>query len=244
MPLSTMSLSSPALRQVFSAIKKAVKTYSEARIQFQLIPEQSLHGNYSNPTAAFSDAETMCFLLYNRILVPVDRTMSRRFYDHGERVRRYFQEPITMLARERYTKTEMQFKSKKAVTLDVLDNDTFLHVGYIVSKCQNWVLAVCTDQRGEGYELGVWFVGGQTESGDNEELTDEETPEDHSGVAPENIVPKCNTSYAAVKKVWGLLEAFAKRANVQWRIAISRLGAMPESELSGIFPGCPVSYGF
>ncbi|GLB33323.1 putative component of the SRB8-11 complex [Lyophyllum shimeji] len=206
-PLSTLTLASPILRQVFSAVKKAAKTYSEAQIHFQFVPEQLIQGHLGNPAADFSDLEVLCYSVYNRILVAVDRSMSRRFFEHGERVRRYFQEPAITLARPVYPKAS--FVRSAHASLDVMDRDTFLHVGYQVSQCGKWILAACVDQRGEAHDLGVWMT---------------QTP----GEGESEEVPK---DVFVVKKIWEFAVQFAKKAALEWRIVFARLGVMGEGEL-------------
>jgi mediator of RNA polymerase II transcription subunit 13 len=209
-PIPTMTLASPILRQVFSAVKKALKTYSEARILFQLIPEQLILGSMSNPAANFSDLEILCASTYNRILVAVDRSMSRRFFEHGERVRKYFQEPALTLARSNYHK--VTFNNTPHASLDVMDRHTFVHVGYQVSPCGKWILVACVDQRGEGHDLGVWLTQTPGEDDSEGEVSDE---------------------MFLVKKVWDFAVQFARRADVEWRMVLSKLGTMGENEVNG-----------
>ncbi|KAG5650092.1 hypothetical protein H0H81_000801, partial [Sphagnurus paluster] len=206
-PIATMTLASPVLRQVFSAVRKAAKTYSEAQIHFQLVPEQMIHGNFGNPSATFSDVDFLVVSIYNRILVPVDRAMSRRFFEFGERVRKYFQEPALTLARPVHNK--VSFVRAPHASLDVMDRNTFLHVGYQVTPCGKWILAACIDQRGEAHELGVWLTQSPDEC-DTDEVSQE---------------------LYLVKKIWDFTVSFARRANVEWRVTISRLGIVAESEL-------------
>ncbi|KAG5641858.1 hypothetical protein DXG03_004098 [Asterophora parasitica] len=210
-PLSTLTLASPVLRQVFSAVRKATKTYSEAQVHFHFIAEQLIHGTHRNSTSIFTDLEMVCGSVYSRILVPVDRLMSRRFFELGERIRRYFQEPVLTLARPIYNK--VSFARAPHASLDVVDRGTFLHVGYLVSPCGKWILAACVDQRGEAYELGVWLTQTPVE-GDADEVSDE---------------------MFLVRKIWDFAVQFAKKANVEWRIVVSRLGALTEAELDGAF---------
>ena len=57
------------------------------------LPEQVIFGSIASPSVRFSELELMSLSVYNRILQPIDRIMSRRFFEHGERTRKYFQEP-------------------------------------------------------------------------------------------------------------------------------------------------------
>ncbi|KAJ6534040.1 mediator complex subunit 13 C-terminal-domain-containing protein [Mycena vulgaris] len=213
-PLSTMSLASPLLRQVFSSVKKALKTHEESQTLFQFVPEALVaSATGSNPAAQIADLEAVCYSTYDRILQPVERVMSRRFFEHGEPVRSYFQDPAYTLARPLHS-TVKYIKRQKA-PLDVVDAGTFLHVGYGFSECGKWILSACVDQRGEAHDLAVWLTQTQTPNPDGEE-TEVET--------------FTNEEYA-VRKVWDFACQFAKRANVAWRIVFSKLGSMAIADL-------------
>lgn len=204
-----MTLSSPVLRQVFSTVKKALKTHSDAQILFQFVPEQLILSYMGNPSTNFSDLEVFCLSLYDRILLPVDRYVSR--LEHRECVRKYFQEPAFTLARPMHNK--VSFIRAPRAPLDVMDRHTFVHVGYQISPCGKWILAACVDQRGEAHDLSVWLTQTPGESGESE--------------------VEISKEMFLVKKIWEFAVQFAKRANVEWRLVISKLGAMGESEVEG-----------
>ncbi|KAH7912441.1 mediator complex subunit 13 C-terminal-domain-containing protein [Hygrophoropsis aurantiaca] len=157
-PDSAMSLSSPLLRQVFTAVKNVQRTYSEAHIHFQFVPECLVQ--CANQDA---DMEALCYSVFQRILCPVDRYMSRRLFDHGERSRSYFQEPLVTIARPLVTRVQFT-QQTPADTLDVIDRHTLLHIGYSMSECGKWLLAACIDQRGEAYDLSAWLTQEESES--------------------------------------------------------------------------------
>ncbi|KAH7921710.1 hypothetical protein BV22DRAFT_1176335 [Leucogyrophana mollusca] len=161
-PDSAMSLSSPLLRQVFTAVKNAQKTYSEARILFQFVPEYFMKST-NNSNIQDADMEALCFSVFRRVLLPVDRYMSRRLFDHGERSRSYFQEPPIIIARPLINRVQFTRQSP-AETWDVIDRHTLLHVGYRISGCGKWLFAACVDQRGEAYDLGVWLTQEDSEA--------------------------------------------------------------------------------
>jgi len=235
-----MSLASPALRQVFSAIQKALKTETDTPVYFQLVPEHAIYGALGNPTASVSDLDTLCISLYNRILVPVTRTMSRSFFpcdgqDKGndkakdkERVRKYFRDPLLTLARPLHAR--VSFVRAAHASLGVTDRNTFLHVGYQVSPCGKWVLAACVDERGEAHDLGVWLVQTPTQGAG--------TPEREGSGSGEDVAVGSGEGediYAfVVRKVWEFAIEFAKNADVEWRIVVAKLGSMDESELNGM----------
>ncbi|KAG6860309.1 hypothetical protein C0995_012861 [Termitomyces sp. Mi166 len=137
-----------------SAITKACKTYySEAQIHFQLV-RTTPSGTLINPAFDYSTSN-ICCSIYNRIFVPVDRTMSRNFFEHGVRVRKYFQEPALTLARPIYSKAT--FILGAHASLDVMDRKTFLHVGYWdTGECgvEDGVFEARGDWR--EYELDTW----------------------------------------------------------------------------------------
>ncbi|THH18281.1 hypothetical protein EW146_g2660 [Bondarzewia mesenterica] len=139
----------------FSAVKRAQKVYSEAQILFQFLPAHLIH-SVRYPSATQCGLVPFVVCVYERILRPVDRIMSRRFSDHGERVRNFFQEPAVTLARPVHNKVHL-VREFPARTLDVLERHTLLHVGYRVSACGKWIFAACIDQRGEAHDLGVWL---------------------------------------------------------------------------------------
>ncbi|KAJ7647889.1 mediator complex subunit 13 C-terminal-domain-containing protein [Roridomyces roridus] len=217
-PLSTMSLASPLLRQVFSSVKKALKSHDETQMLFHFVPEALVVCPTGiNPAVQLADLEAACHATYDRILQPVDRVMARRFFEHGEPVRRYFQDPAYALARPLHT--TVKYVKRTKAPLDVTDAGTLLHVGYALSACGKWILAACVDERGEAHELAVWLtqthmqpvgVDGEEQEGEPETLTHEE--------------------YAA-RKVWEFACQFAQRVNVAWRIVISKLGAISVADL-------------
>jgi len=46
----------------------------------------------------------------------------------------------------------------------------------------------------------------------------------------------------ALKKVWEFIVGFARRADAEWRIVISKLGVMGETELTGLCLGFQIFY--
>jgi mediator of RNA polymerase II transcription subunit 13, fungi type len=197
-------MTSPILRQVFAAVKRALKIYHDAQIVFQFVPEHIIINSLENSASHDRNLELLCHSLYERILLPVDRYMSRRFFEHGERIRNYFQEPAFTLTRPPHNKVKF-LRQTPLRSLDVVDRHTLLHVGYQVSLCGKWILAACVDQRGEAHDLGVWHMQGD---------------------AVETQI---------VIQVWEFALKFARRANVEWRIVIAKLGSIGETELDRMF---------
>lgn len=91
-----------------------------------------------------------------------------------------------------------------ARSLDAVDRHTFLHVGYQVTPRRKWLLAACVDQRGEAHDFGVWL----NQNDPNETF--------------------------AVNQIWNFILQFARKANVEWRIVISKLGPMDSNELDSM----------
>jgi mediator of RNA polymerase II transcription subunit 13, fungi type len=194
-----MSLSSPALRQVFSAVKRAQKTYSEAQILFQFLPSSLLYATDYSSTSA-SDMLAFTCSVYDRILRPADRDMSRRFFEHSVRIRSFCQEPAFALAPPAHTRVQL-VRQYPPLSLEVTERHAFLHVSYRIYG--RWLLAACTDQRGEGHNLGVWMI--QSES-------------------PEAYI---------ASTVWNAAFAFAQKADIEWRVVIAKLGLLNGLEIDG-----------
>ncbi|KAL0577556.1 hypothetical protein V5O48_004419 [Marasmius crinis-equi] len=206
-PTAAMSLSSPVLRQVFFAVKKAIKNYSEAQILFQFIPEELLLGNMDPSSPDDLGTTRLCCSLYNRILQPVERVMSRPLFEHTLRVRDFFQEPAVTLSRPS-SDTKVTYVNSARTSLGVMDRHTLLHVGYQVSHCKKWILAACIDQRGESHDLKVWLS--QPPDSERDDMVSE---------------------VEVVRKVWSFAIQFAERADVEWRIVFAKLGLLSPAEL-------------
>ncbi|KAI0301935.1 mediator complex subunit 13 C-terminal-domain-containing protein [Multifurca ochricompacta] len=199
MPSSAISISSQTLRQVFSAVKRAQKMHPEEQILFQFIPAQSV---YSLKFSSVERGGVFAFAcsIYNRILSPVDRVMSRQIIDNSLRMRDFFQEPAFSLARPLHTKVQF-VRQFPTLSLDVVDRHTLLHIGYRFSTCGKWIFACCVDQRGEAHDLAVWLLPSES---------------------PETFI---------AQHLWIFAVNVAKRANVEWRIVIAKLGSMDVREL-------------
>ncbi|KAL4256866.1 Mediator of RNA polymerase II transcription subunit 13 [Pleurotus pulmonarius] len=210
-PIMLMTLSSQLCRQVLSAIKRALKTYSEAQVLFHFVPEHLIYGTINDPDDRFTILQRVCASVYNRLLRPVDRVMSRKFSEDGQRVRAYFQDTATTLAR-----SSVHTKYSPTHCFDVVDYGTLLHVGYSISSCGKWILVACVDQRGEAYDTHLWLRHTPGEDG---------SPDD--GAEANDMSPE---AYVA-SKVWSFTSEFAKRANIEWRIVITKLGCLSEGEL-------------
>ena len=216
LPATVMTLSSPILRQILSASKKVLSSFTESQIVFEFVPEQFILNSMEKSSPYDSALDLLSSSVYNRILVPVDRTMARRIHEHGEPTRS-FMSPTFTLSRSLCNK--VSYVRAAHTSLDVMDRYTLLHVAYHLTACGKWILASCIDQRGEAYNLGVWLTQSPGTSDSEPEVSDEEY---------------------AVRKVWDFAMQFAKKANVEWRVVFARLGVMNKQEMSGkrYYPRC------
>jgi mediator of RNA polymerase II transcription subunit 13, fungi type len=209
LPVTVMTLSSPVLRQILSASKKVLSSFTESQIVFEFVPEQFISNSMEKSSPYDSALDLLSSSVYNRILVPVDRTMARHIHEHGEPTRS-FMSPTFTLSRSLCNK--VSYVRAAHTSLDIMDRYTLLHVAYHLTACGKWILASCVDQRGEAYDLGVWLTQSPGASDGEPEVSDEEY---------------------AVQKVWDFAMQFAKKANVEWRVVFARLGVMNEQEMNG-----------
>ena len=197
-----LSLSSPLLRQMFQAIDRSISSRPDEAgpIRFHLVPDFLISLKEDVITAPQS--EIFVDNLYNRIPRPVERFMSRPLFSCNDTTRKYFEAPSFTLARSSLPVASLTFQHPPP-ELDSVDQGTFLHVGYRLSKCRRWLLAACIDERGEGHGTNVWFVGDE------------------------------NDYKQVVSHLWNFTVGFAKRANIVWRVAVAKLGSIEEAELTG-----------
>ncbi|KAJ3785847.1 mediator complex subunit 13 C-terminal-domain-containing protein [Lentinula aff. detonsa] len=219
-PLSVMSLSSETLCYVFSAVNKTLKSYSEAQPLFQFVPEPHVLNAAVN-SSSLHDFRSGSFLhsVYDRILMPSERAMSRKFFTYGQKEKKYFEVPAFTLARS-LSETKVSYSSSTDPALDVLDRHILLHVGYGISSCGRWILASCIDQRGETHAMGVWSTQRRTPS-------DNERKDEMLGMDATMNLDELYT----VNKVWNFAMQFAEKARVEWRIVFAKSGNMGVAEL-------------
>lgn len=225
-PVTMMSFTSQSLRQVCYGIKKALRNYNENPPYFQLLPEHILYASLGNPSAYFSDLDTLCISVYNRILTPTNLRGSYSFPSHSDiqdqkQMCKFIYSPIFVLARP--MRDKLTFVRASHAALGVVDRKTLLHVGYQVSSNGQWLLAACVDQRGEAHDLGVWSMRTAGKL-DHEQLHGEdESSTEGSEVHAEMYV---------VEKVWGFVMRLAKKSEVEWRVVVTKLGVLEERELN------------
>ena len=137
--------------------------------------------------------------------------MSRKLFAYGPPVTDYLEAPAYTLVTSATSKSRgtavlprISFAlESSASSLDVTHRHMLLHVGYQISTCGRWIIAACIDGEGEAHDLKAWL-----------------TPDD-------------NVEEFMVAQVWTFAYAFARRANVEWRIVVSKLGLISYSEANG-----------
>ena len=158
--------------------------------------------------SANEDQGTMSTLVtsvYDRLLKSVRRGMSRQLFDQDESARVLVQSPAFTLSRPQRPRP-IFLRQAPTRSLDVMDRYLLLHVGYSTSSCGKWVMASCIDQRGGSYDFGLWL-----------NQPDDEPPQEF-----------------VVNKVWEFAMSFAKRTDVEWRVAFSKAGSVDEREMEGL----------
>ncbi|KIY66761.1 hypothetical protein CYLTODRAFT_423101 [Cylindrobasidium torrendii FP15055 ss-10] len=189
------------LRQLFDVIVKTSKSL-QTPLLFQLIPEQIMRGDFSTALPS------LCLSLYDRLRVPVVRSMSRDLFNMGE-MQKLIEDPAFVIARTA-EETKMVLGPLKSGALgSVLDVGTFLHVAYSVSTCGNWLCMACVDQRGEAHDTGVRLTIQGGGGGDDDE----------------------DDTAFLVSTVWEFARKFARMATASWRVVIAKLGVMECAEL-------------
>ena len=142
--------------------------------------------------------------VYDRILCPVVRHVACRYPPVPEYACTYQQCPAFTLARPAHIEVKFA-KQESAEVLDVVDRHTMLHVGYQVTGQGKWLLATCTDQRGEAHDLKAWLM-----------------PDDDT------------TDVFVVSSVWGFAMDLATKANIEWHMVVSKRGSMTAHEMDGM----------
>ncbi|TDL29003.1 hypothetical protein BD410DRAFT_779280 [Rickenella mellea] len=156
-PSSIMSLSSQVLRQIFSGVKRTLKSCGDQSIYFQFVTEIFVTAAVENPSTQKGDMEQFVHSVYDRILRPIDRFMSPQFFVSGEQIRKPFEAPAIAIARPLPGKVSLVVQNALP-DQDVIDRHTLLHIGYRISACGNWILAASIDERGEAHDIAVWLT--------------------------------------------------------------------------------------
>ncbi|KAI0676690.1 mediator complex subunit 13 C-terminal-domain-containing protein [Trametes maxima] len=208
-PTNIISPSSTVLRQILSAVRRFYKAHPDKDILVHFVPESLIEGLHTHPASNLGGLDDFVSSVYDRILIPVARAMSRKFFAHDAPTIGYFNAPAYALIGSSGSKSHgdpliprVSFALESSVSsLDVTNRHMLLHVGYQFSSCGRWILAACVDAEGEAHELKTWL-----------------TPDD-------------NVEAFMVSQVWGFAHEFARRANIEWRVVVSRLGVMSHAEV-------------
>ncbi|KAH9853381.1 mediator complex subunit 13 C-terminal-domain-containing protein [Lenzites betulinus] len=207
-PSNIISPSSTVLRQILSAVRR-FRAQSGGDVLVHFVPESLIEGIHTHPASNLGGLDDFVCSVYDRILVPVTRAMSREFFVQSAVLTGFFEAPAYALVGSASGKTrsesvlpQVSFALESSVSsLDVMNRHMLLHVGYQVSSCGRWILAACVDAAGEAHEIKAFL-----------------TPDD-------------NVEAFVVSQVWSFAREFARRANIEWRIVVSKLGIMTHSEI-------------
>ncbi|KAF6742619.1 mediator complex subunit 13 C-terminal-domain-containing protein [Ephemerocybe angulata] len=210
-PVTAMTMASPALRTLLSSTKKALNTF-EGQIIFHLVPDSHLVDLEHSPRG-YPLLDEFCTSIYNRIHVGVERNLSRRMHGSAPTPNLLFQEPSFTLSRPLHSK--VTYVHSTHASLDVVDRFTLLHIGYQLSSCKRWVLASCVDQRGEEYDLGLWLMH----------------PDEDAGEGADSASALKGEEAFVIDKVWNFALDFARKVDVEWQVVITKLGLMSPREV-------------
>ncbi|KAI0829265.1 mediator complex subunit 13 C-terminal-domain-containing protein [Trametes gibbosa] len=207
-PSAIISPSSTVLRQILSAVRR-FRAQSGGDVLVHFVPESLIEGIHTHPASNLGGLDDFVCSVYDRILVPVTRAMSREFFVQSAVMTGFFEAPAYALvrsasgkARSEPTVPQVSFTLESSVSsLDVVNRHMLLHVGYQISSCGRWILAACIDAAGEAHEIKAFL-----------------TPDD-------------NVESFVVSQVWSFAREFARRANIEWRVVITKLGIMAYSEI-------------
>ncbi|KAH9928968.1 uncharacterized protein B0H18DRAFT_1117777 [Fomitopsis serialis] len=211
-PSSVVALDSPLLRQLFSAVKRCTKTYPDFRILYHFVPEAFPAGALSDPRYNHDGLEPFVAAVYDRLLQPVERSVSQQLAVHTGSTRAYFQAPAFSLAcalpgrkpaLAQHDPATITFTLEtRPGSLDLVNRHMLYHIGYLVTPCRRWLLAAGVDERGDSHELGAW------------------------------LLPDESVDAFIVKQVWSFARTCTARANVEWRLTVAKLGPMGGMELN------------
>ena len=212
-PAGFVSLSSLAFRQLLLFLGKTTRATNQ--LIFHLVPEHLTYPPLVYPSNRHAGFDVVSLAVYDRLLQPSERFMSRRFFVEGLEQIRYFQVPAFSLSRK-FDAIKFEFTiGGSRPTLDTTERNMMLQVAYQVSRCGKWIVATCTDQLGEAHDIRVWAVT-------NEEV-DEDVVMSPGGVAIRNTI----------RDIWEFVSEFARKADIEWRVVVTKVGVMDDGELNG-----------
>lgn len=206
-PPAVVALESPLLRQLFSAVKRCLKTYPDLRVLFHFVPEALPTGALADSRSSHEGLDAFVGVVYDRLLQPVERPASAQLASHTGPTRAYFQSPAFSLASplpSRKDKGAVSFAFEtRPSSLDLVNRHMLFHVGYTITPCRRWLLAASVDGRGDTHDFGVW------------------------------LLPDESVDAFIAKQVWTFARTGMARASVEWRLAVAKLGPLGVAELDG-----------
>ncbi|KAG8913863.1 hypothetical protein FRC00_001427, partial [Tulasnella sp. 408] len=193
------------LSSVIANVQSAVPRL-DGRILFHFVPKSLVYQPVGHPGARALGLDGFVISLYNRLLKKVSRILPRQLFKRQMlRSERFIQAPAFVLARGT-PKFSFLLVDWPPPSDDVADRHTLLHIGYQLSDSKEWLFIAGVDERAEGHNSKVWYVGA-CESED--EVYDK-----------------------VARRVMAFAWDFAGRARVEWSVVIARSGTMSESELT------------
>lgn len=206
-PPPVVTLESPLLRQLFSAVKRCIKTYPDLRVLFQFVPETLPTGALADPRCSHEGLDAFVGVVYDRLLQPIERSASTQLASHMMPTRGYFQSPAFSLASSlpsRKDEGTINFTFEPRLSsLDLVNRHMLFHVGYTITPCKRWLLAASVDERGDNHDFGSW------------------------------LLPDESVDAFIAKQVWTFAQTGMAQASVEWRVAVAKLGPLGVAELDG-----------
>ncbi|KAL4241286.1 Mediator of RNA polymerase II transcription subunit 13 [Abortiporus biennis] len=197
-PPSIINLTSPTLRHVLSAIKRIKKSSPIPHILFHFVPKAFLSSADDDAFTRSSGLDTFVHSVYDRILRPVYRGSARSdFYRQHSAEGSCEYLQDPAFTLARPLQTKIKLvREARTKSLDVADRYSLLHVGYRFTRDSKWLLASCVDQWGEAHDMKAWLI-------------------------PDDEVDKF-----VVGRVWTFALSMAMKANVEWRLIITKHGSL------------------
>ncbi|KAG8741152.1 hypothetical protein FRC10_003250 [Ceratobasidium sp. 414] len=213
-------LSAPWFQPLLLKLKSDALTDTTGNVQhiiMHLVPAAMVFDHNATPSDSRQQLEYIALSLYDRIPRTIGKRIRRQILPLSFPIHTTVHVPAFTIARALTPRFRfsMDWPDRQRETMD---RHMFLHVAYGFSKSRRWLCAACVDERGEAYETKVWRVTPVPEEEDEGEL--EEEPVDRGA--------RMNKY---VNMVWHFAMTFAKRAGIEWRVVICRMGIMSVEEL-------------
>jgi mediator of RNA polymerase II transcription subunit 13 len=211
----------PFLLKLKSGSLLSTANESHEHITIHLVPSSIVFDHNATPSDSRQQLESVALALYDRIPRIIGRRIRRHIIPLSFPAQTTVHVPAFALARPLAPRFRfsMDWPDRQR---EVMDRHMFLHVAYAFSKSRRWLCAACLDERGEAYETKVWRVSGVPE-------------EDDVGESEEDLAGRGARMNKYVNLVWGFAMKFAKRAAIEWRVVICRMGIISVEELEGAY---------